>query len=244
MKCKMLILCYLILLLTCGCKVNYNLYIDKDNNYNEEFYINSEGNEEYTYEDMQIMYSNEYPTKASEDFIYYANYEKLPNVTYYNKSFYTNGNGYTAKYSANYSFEEYKDARAVVTSFASVDTKYNSSSEIYTLELSNLKLFNADNYITRIDVSINVSSNFIVLDNNADEINGNTYSWSFNNKYSKIYLKYQNIDKYNSSKNNQEIKKENNENDDSSIIYVILILIGFFVVLFIILKMKNNKNKF
>ena len=242
MKCKMLILCSLILLLTCGCKVNYNLYIDNDNNYHEEFYINTEGNEDYTYEDMQIMYSNEYPTKASEDFIYYANYEKLPNVVYYDKSFYANGNGYTAKYSANYSFEEYKDARAIATSFASVDTKYNSGLEIYTLEFSNLKLFNADNYITRINVTVNVSNNFVVLDNNADEVNGNNYSWSFSNKHSKIYLKYQSADKYYNKNNSQDIKEEDNENEDNSIIYIILLLFEFFIVLFIILKMKNTKN--
>ena len=241
MKYKIFILCILILL-TCGCKVNYNLYIDNDNNYHEEFYINSEGNEDYTYEDMQIMYSNEYPTKASEDFIYYANYEKLPNVVYYDKSFYANGNGYTAKYSANYSFEEYKDARAIATSFANIDTKYNGGSEIYTLEFSNLKLFNADNYITRINVSINVSNNFVVIDSNADEVNGNNYSWSFNNKHSKIYLKYQSADKYYNKNNSQDIKEEDNENEDNSIIYIILLLFGFFIVLFIILKMKNTKN--
>ena len=60
MKKRIVILIIMIIFLTSGCKVNYDLVIDDNNNLEETTTITSEGNENVEKEYLYAMYLEEY----------------------------------------------------------------------------------------------------------------------------------------------------------------------------------------
>ena len=250
MKRKLLILVFLIFT-TCGCTTSYNLKIDDNNNYFESVTLTSEGNEKYANSELYSMYLEEYPIYNSEEFLYYNPTEKLSGNTYYEKSIMPNNNGYIATYKANFNNDSYKDSRMLNNAFKIIDIGYNLNGDYYYLELNNLKIFNSENYITKIQININVSDKYVVIKNNADNISDNTYSWNFNKKESKLILRYQDrkiydeiIKKKNEKieeKKTTEVKEVNNDTTNNIILGIIIVLV-YIVLIIIILKIRKIKK--
>ena len=241
MKIKFVILVLLVVLTTCGCTVEYNLVIDENNNYYETTKFISEGNENVEKDYLYMLYLEELPIYFSQNNPYddpdqeFSSDDvnkKIPEFTYYDKSILENQYGYIATYKAKYSNNDYDDSRILKSAFADIKVNKYLNQDSYYLNFSNLKIFNAENYITNIKVDITISDKYVVLDNNASKVNGNVYTWEFNNVNSKLIFRYQDKEK----DNNEEVQPPE---EDNSIIYVVIGLLGFFVILFIIFKIKK-----
>ena len=240
MKCKIVIL-VLLLILTGGCNVNYNLKIDENNNFIETTILESEGNEGRPKEYLYSLYLEEYPIFNSQEFMYYAPQEKKSGNSYYIKNIYETEKGYKAIYKANYNINNYSDSRFLNTTFNNINIGYNLDEEYYYIQLSKINIFNNNTEITKINIDIEIPSNYVVISNNATKISNNVYTWNFTEQDNKLYFTYQDKKTYD-SKNEKKVREIKDNKEDNSIIIVMLGLIGFAFVLTIIILI-NNKRK-
>ena len=249
---KRLMLLIILILLTCGCSATYDLTIDETNHYLETLTLASEGNEDYTRRDLFNMYLEEYPIYDSQEFLYYAPTEKKEGNTYYIKNITSNSYGYVTTHKATFDNDSYKDSRILKNSFKDTSIGYNISGDYYYLDLSGLKIFKAQNYISGITVNIKVSDNYVVINNNASSINGNTYTWTFTGENSRLILNYQDKEVYNEKKKKQEENKSNNpitptkevtkEEKTNTIIIAVIGLLVYILLMIIILRFRNIRK--
>ena len=110
---------------------------------------------------------------------------------------------------------------------------------ILKIETSNY--FNCfDKYSIIDDVNINVTTGYKVLENNADKVDGNTYTWNIT-KSNKKGIKLT-LDTTVDEIQEEEIKKEKLNKNLIFIIIGTLVLFAFGTVLFVFIKSnKNNK---
>ena len=87
-------------------------------------------------------------------------------------------NSYKAyQYSYNYSFNEFKQSN-----FTRCYDAYTILEENDVINFNTSRRFNCMiyDYMKIDDVKINITTDYKVIDNNADEINGNVYTWNIN----------------------------------------------------------------
>ena len=244
MKRKKLILAIFVALFTTGCTVDYNLLIE-DNKIKETttFHQDSSDTDEKSY--MYSQYLEEYPIYIDEEYLYYDPNKKVEGNTYYDKSITDDSNGYNATYKAELKLKEYNRSRFFNEAFANRSSGYDKNEGCYYIIADNLKIFEQENNINHINVSINIVG-YKVIESNQDSVNNNIYTWSFDrsNKERSIVLR---LKKDNS---NVEVKPSNNDKNDTIkkeskytmyIFYGILLLI-IIIGYLIFRKMKQSND--
>lgn len=160
-------------------------------------------------------------------------------------------NGTSSTFSYNFNFDNYIDSYMVNSCYDGFHfykekdyyvLQTDSEFRCYPLQIGDHGYINYDN------LKINIKlDGYDVIENNAEEITDNTYSWNLNkNNYKKsILIKFK--------KNKQEINPNQNDNGDSkkkssfNIIYVIIIGVGIILIAAIaiiygmVLNQKQNK---
>lgn len=177
MKRKKLILAIFVALFTTGCTVDYNLLIE-DNKIKETttFHQDSSDTDEKSY--MYSQYLEEYPIYIDEEYLYYDPNKKVEGNTYYDKSITDDSNGYNATYKAELKLKEYNRSRFFNEAFANRSSGYDKNEGCYYIIADNLKIFEQENNINHINVSINIVG-YKVIESNQDSVNNNIYTWSF-----------------------------------------------------------------
>lgn len=179
-------------LLTTGCSIEYNLTIDAENNFTENFQVQVYISNDLTLNDLYYFYTEEYPIYEDEEFMYYDPLSQNEDYTYYDKSYQAIENGYIFNYQAEFSYENYIRARSINTVFNNFSVGYLEDENSYYLAVSNTNLFANNANLDEIIVNITFSE-ATVLSHNADTVNANTYTWVFtSDDYSKnINIRYQ-----------------------------------------------------
>lgn len=244
MKKNKIILIILIVLCTTGCTVDYNLLIE-DNKIKETttFHQESSDTDEKSY--MYSQYLEEYPIYIDEEYLYYDPNKKVEGNTYYDKSITDDSNGYNATYKAEFEIKEYDRSRFFNDAFVNRSSGYDKNERCYYIIADKLKIFEQENNINHINVSINIVG-YKVIESNQDSVNNNTYTWSFDrsDKERSIILR---LKKDNS---NVEVKPSNNDKNDTIkkeskytmyIFYGILLLI-ILIGYLIFRKMKQSND--
>ena len=177
MKRKKLILAIFVALFTTGCTVDYNLLIE-DNKIKETttFHQDSSDTDEKSY--MYSQYLEEYPIYIDEEYLYYDPNKKVEGNTYYDKSITDDSNGYNATYKAELKLKEYNRSRFFNEAFANRSRGYDKNERCYYIIADKLKIFEQENNINHINVSINIVG-YKVIESNQDSVNNNIYTWSF-----------------------------------------------------------------
>ena len=240
MKKRILIL-ITILLLTTGCTCEYNLTI-KENTYKEEIIITGETKEEISNfnNKWQIPISKEEYNKISLESD--TNGEYTGEIYNYNLS----NNRLTFKY--DFSKNQYINSTAVSNCYDML-TITNSNNRTIISTSSNTKCF--ENHPPLNNIKINIKVDKPVISNNADRINGNTYTWNIdksnaNEKSINLIIDNQTNDNEN---NIQSTPNNNNINNnktmlDSYAIYIFLAILALIIYFgykwFINMKDKNN----
>ena len=244
MKRKIIIL-VILLLLTTGCTANYNLVIE-DEKITETTIISGEENSFYTKSYMYSLYEEEYPIYYDEEFPYYAPTTKIEGQTYYDKSINETSNGYIATYKASYNFDDYNRSRILNDAYSTFSVVYDSSSSTYNILANNLKIFNTNQYLTNITISIDLK-NYEVVESNENTKNGTIYTWNFDrNSNGTINLIYKKATKQDNKENNEGNNVKGNTNPLSNYtlyifcaILLVLILIGYNIFN----RIKNKSNQ-
>ena len=249
MKKKKLLILLSVFLIT-GCQAEYNIVID-DNSVKEELLVYEtnmnkwntiQGNNILTYEQYQQEYKN------SPVGIYYNDQNIDGEVGFNsNRSYYTinllnDNNKKGLNFTTDFKLNRYANSYIAKNCFKYI----NVLNQLGTITISTNNELSCMNYIDGLDkITINIKTDYEVLETNATSIKDKTYTWVItkdNYTNSNIYIK---INKY----ANPSSSSKNNSNNNVSnfqltylIIVVVLLLLGFLIYR----KFKKNseeKNK-
>ncbi len=247
---KKIIFGLIILFLLSGCTVNYELTID-NNTLQESININGEDEQDNFYlssytKPVEAFLNS--PTNSETD-------DKMPGVEYYDmvKNSDELGN-YHLNLNYNFSKEKFIDNNIINSSVSSLYYS-NENGELSISTGLYIKAFNLYNGIDNLNVKINISDDYEIIDSNAHNQDGNILYWQVdrdNYQKSPIYLRLKDKNYKEQSNNNGNIhtntnsnSNNNNKEDESNnnaIIIAFLSLFLFILVLIIIISFKFKKN--
>lgn len=215
---KVLTLFICIFLLT-GCDVTYNLIID-DDTFSEQIIIPF-SRQTTTDEDITEYLKNKIGITTDR-------YENK----YYNIGVETTPDFYNLIYDYKFDFEGFKKSFFVDICYPNMSIKDNEK-EIIIKSGNGFRCLNPDNGVIADSAKINIKTSLEVIENNADSVSNNTYTWNID------------YDNYKTREVNLKLKKDEvkKKYDFSFIIYILIILglIGF-IYAFVKSKFKNINN--
>ena len=227
MKVKCLILIFITFLM-CGCTTSVNLEIT-DSEIRESVDITFYQNAIYPKDIIKTSFRNYIPI-YSRDAIVDTNPDlPAPDVTYYQKEETDLGNGYKFNYKYNFDITDYNNARTIREAFRSYNVSRNGNIISLTTDDEGIIFF--EDYPELEEVKINIKTDYYVEENNADSVNDNTYTWTFN-KDSKKSINML-ID---------TTKDVNYSVIDWRIPVIVIIAIILIIALFLVFKNKKNNK--
>lgn len=176
MKIKILILSCLLFMM-CGCSAEVNLNIT-DNKIKESTNITVYQNAIFTKEILSTSFRDYIPIYASDLIVDTLPDQPFDDILYYNKNTTDLGNGYRFNYSYDFDIDKYGDARTIKDGFR--DYNYSFRGNIITISTDDDGMIYFDEYPELDEVVVNIKTDYLVEENNADSIDGNTYTWVFN----------------------------------------------------------------
>lgn len=231
-KIKIGLYIFLLLLLT-GCTAEVNIDLKEDYLVEKITIVDKEG----TKDEISKRYRRFVPAYYDDIVADELADEKIEGFTYYNRSSQELSDGYAFTYSRTFKLNEYNKASSFKSTFRSGAVEYSNEEgtiDIYT-DSNGLLIF--DTYPNLYSVKVNITTKQEVLDNNADEVKGHTYSWTINrnDKERNIYLqaknnRYEEIHK--TGKESKIERKQTSKKKTSNGMYLLIILlsiIGFLV---------------
>ena len=260
MKIKTIVLLFGVMFLISGCSVTYNLEI-AENTFNESFTINANIDNVYpTKDDLYNAYLEEYPVFIDQEFMYYDHYNRNEDYDYFDKSFQETTNGYLFNYKYSYDLDNIKGARSIQSSFDAVGIGYYEDEDSYYISLNNPIIFNNNNNLTALNINLIFPENINVINNNADIVNGSTYTWQITpNNLKDIKISYRFIDEVDDSQMddanqpespNEGETSQNNEqvsqvsewvNSNKTVVYIgVLVILLCVIIIFSVLKSKKH----
>ena len=228
MKSKCLILVFLIFMM-CGCTAEVNLDIS-DNKIKESVDITFYQNALYPKDIIKSSFRNYIPVYARNLIVDTMPDEPLEGIDYYTKKETDLGNGYKFNYSYDFNINEYKEARTVKDGFRSYNITFNQDDHTISLFAEGTLLY-FNEYPELEEVKINIKTDYLVKENNADNVKDNTYTWVF---------KKDDVKSINMLIDTSDVVK-NVDNTNIIIIAYILIVIGFIFLLLLLKNKRNNK---
>ena len=257
---KIIMLLALVFILT-GCSANVNLTVTS-NNIEEEIIINAYSDSDTTKEQINSSFRKYMPVFMNVPLSDTEPDTKKNGIEYYDRRIQDLGSGYKFTYKYKYKFEDYKNAKSVGLGFNS-KTIHKSTSDkriMISTDSSGLKYFNQ--YPNLETVTINIKCTYKSIENNADYINGNVYTWVLHKGTKKsIYLLVEDSNMTDSSvqgngtdgngnTTNKPVIDMREEKEESKFIkfvnkYPVIVAIGgilaFFIILFVVIKIGKIK---
>ena len=229
MKKKILVLILLIFMIS-GCSVEVNVSIS-DMKIKESNDITVFENAIYTKEILRTSFRDYIPIYAEDLIVDTIPDQPFSGTLYYNKNTTDLENGYRFNYSYDFDIDKYGDARTIKEGFR--DYSYTYRNDIISLSTDDEGLIYFDEYPLLEEVTINIKTDYLVEENNADKVNDNTYTWVFS-KDSRKSIKLV-VD---TSKSGDRVLGILNV----STVFTIGIVIGIVLVILILLVIRNRKN--
>lgn len=240
---KILLFIYVCICLFCltGCDATYNLTID-GNSYQESTAIvenNSAYWESGDYPSKSLLeYGLEHPFALdSETPIFSETNDKISGLDYYNVENLSDNNSVGIRFDGTFDSDSFERSNMVVSNYNRF-VKATIDGNVVLSTGERLKSF--DQYINLNRVIINIKTNNKVVKHNADEVNGNTYTWTIdrNNYIDKsVYFEF-------------EQPKESGGDGASSFIFnpiiliiiLVIIIVACIIALFIFIKNRKNNR--
>lgn len=247
-----LLVCMLFLL--CGCTAEVNIDISSKS-VNEEVIINAYPNDIYSKEQLKTSFRKYIPAFANDVIVDAAPDVKQPGIKYYNRVEKELSNGYKLSYSYNFKFKDYFNSTTVKNGFKSATIQRDTVEDtiLISTDKGGLLYFNQYPYLN--EIKVNIKSTHKMIDNNADRVNGNVYTWIFNKNNNKknIYIVFDDNTFIDEKKpgNESDVNPQTEEKDYNSdlekfmnehpFLMVVLGLVIFLLFVVIISKIKKIK---
>jgi len=254
---KIIVLLALVVLLT-GCSANVNIKVTSSG-IEEEIIVNAYSDSTISKEEIAKSFRKYMPVFNNVPLSDTEPDTNKKGIEYYSRRQNDLGSGYQYIYKYNYKFDDYKNARSISQGFKSKIIQRNSVDKniMISTDSSGLKYF--EQYSNLESVTINIQTSYKVLENNANYVNGNTYTWVMKKDTKKsIYMLIEdpNADETYEEEPVEEEKPEpkpivpTEEEEDSAfvkffndnpIIIGIIGILGFFVLVLILSKVSKIK---
>ena len=207
----LIILCFIL----CGCSAEVNIELDRN----------------FVTEDTTLYVDESDPDVISDYRAYFRQYtpvyndvtltedepdEAVKGVKYYSFKETKQNYGYDWNYYYKFNIEDYNYSRLLKNSFKSAylvkDTR-DDSIEFYT-DGEGITIMKRYPQLT--NVKVNIKTDLLVLETNADSVNGNVYTWNFDrsNYQKNIYIKTSVRQKSSSSEDTTKKEEKKVEDDD------------------------------
>ena len=235
-KIQKLIVLFSIIILS-GCEVSYTITIDK-NNINEKIEVLDNVSSNRTVTDVMENYKKQYPVYSNQDWVE-ADYSRVDGEEYYNQTYSIDDNGYHLFYEYTYPIEKYKDANSINFNYNYKDITYKDHILKIAIGATNNRMKYVNDFT---NLTVNIITDYIILNNNADSVIGNRYMWYINkNNNDEKRINFE-VDL---SKTQSEIDKEEKIKETKSrllIPFLVISLIVYIIIILIIIT-KKRKNK-
>ncbi len=214
---KKLIMLFVIIMLT-GCTINYNITINEDDiKENVKIIVPMIETDEDTFGEQINNFTNGYNIKTStENDNYIATLNKTYDFTNYNNSTFMN-----------------KCYDEVTINNTNSDITIKTSEAFHCIEME-------DDFEAQ-QVTINIKTKLKVKDNNADKVNGNTYTWIINEKNYTNKQIYMQINK--EQINVSDTIKQNTSNSLELIAAILIFLVPVIILALVIWFKSKGKNE-
>lgn len=246
---KKIFLMLSILFLLSGCSANYEVNITQDyiNDNIDIFSLNEEdSNMILNYQEPLPAYINSILPENPE--------EKYDDVEYYRETKTLDNNGY---YHLNYQYtfnrDEYIDNNVI--NLAATNFYYTLKDNEISISASYFaKLFNAYANLDTVNIQVNVSNDYDIIGNSANQIIDNTLIWQItrdNYKTNSIFLRIRDKSVDNNrppvNDNKEDSQNENNNEENFSNKDTIILALGalliFVIMVVFIINIKNKLQK-
>lgn len=236
----------------CGCSATYNVNITKDT-ITEELLILDDVNVSSSLEEMSHIYppmTVDYKEAIEDDDI--ANLEEGMEI--YNQKIDKIKGAYQIRYEySKFTKDTIVNSNIARAAYNNVGYLYSPKENIIQLSTnSNVKAF--DEFPNLDSVTVNITTEYLVSNSNADQVNGNTYTWVITreNKNRNILLvmqfredsspaeeSKQNSDEQTKEDENYATKEETQKQNYSSWLIIVVFLSIFAIILLVLFKIKK-----
>ena len=218
-----------------GCEASYTITIDK-NNINEKIEVLDNVSSNRTVTDVMENYKKQYPVYSNQDWVE-ADYSRVDGEEYYNQTYSIDDNGYHLFYEYTYPIEKYKDANSINYNYNYKDITYKDNILKIAIGATNNRMKYVSDFT---NLTVNIITDYIVLNNNADSVIGNRYIWYINkNNNDEKRINFE-VDL---SKTQSEIDKEEKIKETKSRLLIPFLVISLIVYIIIILIIITKKRK-
>lgn len=230
MKIKILIL-ILVMFMISGCTAEVNLEISADT-IKESVDITAYQDAIYSKDILKTSFRDYIPIYASVVIVDAEDDLPVSSVLYYDKTETDLGNGYLFNYSYDFPIEDYSNARTIKNAFKSYDISVNNSDNTLLLSTDSEGILYFDDYEVLDEVTINITTDYVVLENNADKVEDGVYTWVFTRDSEKSINILIDIEKSISER----------EADNTKNMTIISTILGIIVIILLFLFIKTRKN--
>jgi len=213
---KKIFLLILLTFLLCGCTANVNITIN-DNTISERISIQEAPYGELTMNDITQQYRKYIPAFKDTIIVDTMPDVKEEGVKYYQSSSSETNGVFNVHYLYDYNFGEYQNSTGISNSFKSPIVQYDSNEKKITIKTADSEMILFSSYPELDEVKINITTNYKVLENNADYNSGNVYTWIYRKGTNKgIYLLLEDLEGKCISKDNKTDKEDKDNKDNSN----------------------------
>lgn len=253
---RLIILCMFVFFL-CGCTAEVNVKVDKYS-IDETISITDYASETQSKEMIFSSYRKYMPVDNSVIIVDTEPDEKKSRVDYYDRTHTDLGNGYNFRYNYNYDFDDYSKARSLNTAFKSSFVSYNSKDKIITISTDSTGTRIFDQYKQLDYLTVNLSSDYEVINSNADVKNGKVHTWNLSRSNNKaIYIEYKvpslvntpvqdpTNEEGNTTENGdgEELEEEKDYSLGFAFLVVVGGIVGFIIIVMIISKFDRRNYR-
>ena len=149
-------------------------------------------------------------------------------------------------YKAEYKLKNYNKSRMLDTAFSNYSIGWNKDKKCYYILANEIKIFNENNSINKLKISINLND-YEVIESNNDSVENGILIWNFDKTTEKsIDLQFKEKHGPKDTTKNDSNKNNNNNNDISKntmLIFFAIVLLTLLMLYYICNRIKNsNKN--
>lgn len=236
-KLTILLLCSIIL---SGCEATYTITINKDS-IAEKIEVLDRVSSTRTVTDIMDNYKKKYPVYNTESIIDEDDlYNIHQDATYYNQTYNINNSNYNLYYEYTYPIANYKSANSINYYYDYKEVSYENN----ILKISTGSPNNRLKYDTLFtNLTVNIVTDYVVTNNNADSVIGNRYMWYFNkNNNNEKRINFE-VD----LSQTQQEREQNNmlQKKKSKLIIpiVLLALTGYIIAIIIVAKRRKKGSE-
>ncbi len=225
MKKRLLFIICFVFLLT-GCDVDYNITINNDEVFDEKIVL-SFPKSNMRQNDLLIYQQNKTPISVIPD-----------ETKFYNSEIVNSNSSYDLVYTYEHDIDSVKSAYFIYNCYPQMSI-VNNDEEVVINSGDGFACFKGDDGLKADSVKINITTELNVINNNADEVVGNVYTWYINdsnyqNKTVEITLE--------KAFQIEDVLPQSEASYLTFIIVAVIVLVALIIILFVKHKAKKNNN--